>query len=170
MSGGGWGSWAVKGNNRRSNSGWFRKELLSKSVNALTEELLGDGLNADSTLGRAPADNGESLVTPRAEKGEDHWGIPAGRNKGWANVGISDIPIAAGGRDDWGIPAGKEKKEKTYVRCQNMHLFMIGDVREPLRFPKIQTTDRTFTVRRCNASGTLSRVQGPDWELQYRLH
>ncbi len=53
---GGWGS--ATGNNSRSNSGWFGIDPVSKSVNALTADLLGDGLNANSTSGNAPAECG----------------------------------------------------------------------------------------------------------------
>ncbi len=60
--GGGWA--AATGNNSRSNSGWFGMDPVSKSVNALTADLLGDGLNADSTSGHAPAESGESQLPP----------------------------------------------------------------------------------------------------------
>ena len=96
--GGGWGSWDVMGNNRRSNSGWFGKDPVSKSVNASTKEFLGDGLNADSTSGRAPAESGESQLPPimgatlQAEnRGE---GKPEEEAHAWGQLAVkTEVPI-----------------------------------------------------------------------------
>lgn len=60
--GGGWGS--ATGNNSRSNSGLFEMNPVSKSVNASTADLLGDGSNVDSTSGHVPAESGGSQVPP----------------------------------------------------------------------------------------------------------
>ena len=89
------------GNNRRFNSGWFGKDPVSKSVNASIEEVLGDGLNANSTSGRAPAESGESQLPPivgealQAEnRGE---GKPEEEAHTWGHLAVkTEVPITHG--------------------------------------------------------------------------